>query len=143
MCLGGGAGVVERRCIGEGACSLIVAGIGEGGRRAKLEGQGLAGLLRPIHVREIAAVFWKRDSRFCPGVVCVVWQLASTDVTLGSLLVSVKGTCPLSVPGPWRIDCVLIGGRSLKCFKVVSLKVGQVRQCVNAPGRRPSWGSCR
>ena len=28
-------------------------------------------------------------------------------VTLGSLLVRLKGTCPLSVPGPWRIDCVL------------------------------------
>ena len=49
-------------------------------------------------------------------------------VTLGSLLVSLKGTCPLSVPGPWRIDCVLIGDRSPKCFKVVSLKAGQVRQ---------------
>ena len=49
-------------------------------------------------------------------------------VTLGSLLVSLKGTCPLSVPCPWRIDCVLIGDRSPKCFKVVSLKAGQVRQ---------------
>ena len=49
-------------------------------------------------------------------------------VTLGSLLVSLKGTCPLSVPGPWRIDYVLIGDRSPKCFKVVSLKAGQVRQ---------------
>ena len=43
-------------------------------------------------------------------------------------LYSLKGTCPLSIPGPWRIDCVLIGDRSLKCFKVVSLKAGQVRQ---------------
>ena len=55
-------------------------------------------------------------------------QLARVDVTLGSLLVSLKGTCPLSIPGPWRIDCVLIGDRSPKCFKVVSLKAGQVRQ---------------
>ena len=43
-------------------------------------------------------------------------------------LYSLKGTCPLSIPGPWRIDCVLIGDRSPKCFKVVSLKAGQVRQ---------------
>ena len=43
-------------------------------------------------------------------------------------LYSLKGTCPLSIPGPWRIDCMLIGDRSLKCFKVVSLKAGQVRQ---------------
>ena len=50
------------------------------------------------------------------------------SVTLGSLLVSLKGTCPLGVPGPWRIGCVLIGDRSPKCFKVVSLKAGQVRQ---------------
>ena len=33
--------------------------------------------------------------------------LGPPPVTLGSLLVSLKGTCPLSIPGPWRIDCVL------------------------------------
>ena len=36
-----------------------------------------------------------------------VFRISSAAVTLGSLLVSLKGTCPLSVPGPWRIDCVL------------------------------------
>ena len=40
----------------------------------------------------------------------VARQSRRISVTLGSLLVSLKGTCPLSVPGPWRIDCVLIGG---------------------------------
>ena len=34
-------------------------------------------------------------------------RTAKHGVTLGSLLVLLKGTCPLSVPGPWRIDCVL------------------------------------
>ena len=56
-------------------------------------------------------------------------------VTLGSPLVTLKGTCPLSVLGPWRIDCVLIGDRSPKCFKVVSLKAGQVRQFTCAERR--------
>ena len=73
--------------------------------------------------------------KYQPELLRVGIKINANQLTIGQIvlrlvvcLYSLKGTCPLSNPGPWRIDCVLKGGRSLKCFKVVSLKAGQVRQ---------------